>query len=214
MHILPLFIALILVISSLFQLVQVAYTSSLTYSLSLYSDEANFEFDEQRVGNERLLVETTLYLPNVGAHQYELAANILSWHSFLRYQNASLEEVNQYLIESIRSRPTWYAPYLQMSRFSEKHSVPAAIEYPEKLAMRFGPYMNETKLVLYDKKFSQWEMLTEEEQIALTVNFLASAQSYRFRRSLKGLLESSKGAERMCKLLAFNAIDHSSCRES
>jgi|GEM_PF-2833512 len=214
MHIIPLFIALLLVIFSSFQLVQTAYTSSLTYSLSQYSDEANFGFNEQRIGNERLLVDMALSLPNVGAHQYELAANILSWHSFLRYQNASVEEVNQYLIESIRLRPTWYAPYLQMSRLSEKHSVPAPIESPEKLATFFGPYMNETKLVLYDKKFSQWETLSKEEQIALTVNFLVSAQSYRFRRSLQGLLESSKGAERMCKLLAFNAIDHSSCRKS
>ncbi|AIW16173.1 hypothetical protein VITU102760_12815 [Vibrio tubiashii] len=213
MRFFPLLVALALVTLSLVQLTQTVYTSSLTYSLSQYSDINNADYDSQRVDNERLLVSTILSLPNAGAHQYELAANILSWHSYLNYNSTSDEEVKQNLLKSIHLRPTWYAPYVQLHRLFAPDVNSFLTNSPQDLASRFGPYMNETKMMLYDIKFSQWEALKKKEQVELTTQFLTSARSFRFRDTLKALLDSSKSAQRMCKLLAFNDINHASCRK-
>lgn len=200
-------LAIIVIFLASSQLINSLYVSGLEISLNRYSHN-NVRVNELDVVDDNIVITGMLSSTFTGGYEYELAAKVLSWHSYKQLTNNDAELEKSYLLSSIRTRPTWYAPYLELAQFEPSDNGLAQIE----LAQRFGPYMPLTLFAQFDIGFSRWNSLTNQQRVSLSTNFLTTALKWKYREELSRLLTYSQGADRMCRLLAFNNTTHEKCR--
>ncbi len=200
-------LAVIVIFLAMSQLINSLHVSGLEISLSRYSFNSE-RVNESSVADDNAVISSMLSSTFAGGYEYELAAKALSWQAYKQLTDNETELTKQYLLSSIRTRPTWYATYLELAQFESSDSSLGQIE----LARRFGPYMPLTLFAQFDAGFSRWNHLDNQQRVELSTNFLTTALKWKYRDELSRLLTYSQGAERMCRLLAFNNTKHEKCQ--
>ena len=211
----PLFLvgmlACLSMLASILELKAVVYRSA---STSLISGLSSQTINGQDKIVDTLLTQNHGLLSGAvdGGYQYELLAIIASWKAYSERNFKEAERAQTLFLQSIQSRPTWSSAYLGLLRVNSSHPN---IEFdafdPLLLANRFGPYMTDTMFANYNDGFSRWETLNGTERITLTRHFLNHGMIFANREHLEQLLRYSPGAARICRLLQFNEIEHTSC---
>ncbi len=200
-------LAVIVIFLASSQLINSLHVSGLEISLNRYSHNSE-RVNESSVADDNAVIASMLSSTFAGGYEYELAAKALSWQSYKQLTDKEAELTKQYLLSSIRTRPTWYATYLELAQFEPSDSRLEQV----KLAQRFGPHMPLTLFAQFDVGFSRWNQLDSQQRVELSTNFLTTALKWKYREELSRLLTYSPGAERMCRLLAFNNTKHEKCQ--
>lgn len=203
-------ISLSLIIFACLQLISTLYASALERSLSRYHE--NIELvDRFSVNNDKLLLNKLLSSGVVGGYEYDLSGRVASWNAYLFPSTGNIESAHHYFLKSVQYRPTWYATYIDLSRFGGAPFQSGTETDLREFAFRFGPHMPLTIFSYFDLEFSRWSTLDSRQRIELSTRFITLSARWKYRHELSYALTYSVNAHRMCHLLKFNGITHPKC---
>ncbi|AXY02852.1 hypothetical protein D1115_17840 [Vibrio alfacsensis] len=149
--------------------------------------------------------------PNVStslAHGLNSFVLFNQWLSYLNGDEAYSSESIALLTSSAHIRPTWSNTYVELAKLSSNSAL--AHEY-QQFALKFGPYMPTSQLLMIDQTFTNWPTSDVKHQVEASKNLVTIARIWRHRPALNTMITYSEGKSRMCNLLAFNNLKVQAC---
>lgn len=196
-------LASLLLIASPLSLTNALTSKAMTSRLESFADRPNQTIrrsDEQ-------LVNATFGLGGT-AHQLNSIVLFDQWVSYLNQRHETYLDSQSVLQTSTHIRPTWSNTYVELAKLSESKRERDRYIH---LASLFGPYASSSRLLMIEDTFTKWEKADLDRQVLASQHLVSLARKWRHKEALDAMISYSPAKQRMCSLLAFNAIRVKAC---
>ncbi|MGR5130762.1 hypothetical protein [Vibrio alfacsensis] len=196
--------ALILLYSGYLSLRSAMTTNAIESRLEYFSTHSNplLRPNDAKLGELNPNISTS---PAHGLNSFVL---FNQWLSYLNGDEAHSSETIALLTSSAHIRPTWSNTYVELAKLS---SNPVLDHEYQQLALKFGPYMPSSQLLMIDQTFTNWPASDVQHQVEASKYLVTIARIWRHRPALNTMISYSEGKFRMCNLLAFNKLKVQAC---